>query len=202
VSDHSWEKAKVDEYIALKEWAQVIKALDAGRQIILLRKGGISEANNEFALRSREFFLYPTYEHQRKGLLKWGLCEEGVERGVETSKAHDEVEITNFAIVTNMHMINDPNKVASLSPYHILDDDYVLSRFAWKPKKPLTLMLLRVFRLYKPIKLTALTEYRGCTSWILLRGEGLSEARKHSHPVLPEKVYRRFVNSIENSIGV
>ncbi|MEM4409039.1 MAG: DUF1802 family protein [Candidatus Caldarchaeum sp.] len=189
----------MEEYIALKEWAQVIKALDTGNQIILLRKGGINEAKNEFSIRSKEFFLYPTYEHQREGLLKKWLGEE-MEKETETRKAHNEVEITNFAVVTHIHLLKDANKVACLSPYHILNDEYVLSRLAWKPRKPLALMLLRVFRLRNPLKLTVLPEYRGCTSWVELRGEGLTKARNSAEPVLSEDVYCRVVNSIENAI--
>src|SRR5580692_10141938 len=56
--------------IALKEWATVCDALATGRQIILLRKGGIYEAAGEFELENREFFLFPTYLHQNTAMLK------------------------------------------------------------------------------------------------------------------------------------
>ena len=48
----------------LKEWAIVCKALGDGRQIFIARKGGISEAEGEFVVENREFFLLPTYLHQ------------------------------------------------------------------------------------------------------------------------------------------
>ena len=37
---------------ALKEWAVGIRALREGRQVLLLRKGGLRDANGEFALES------------------------------------------------------------------------------------------------------------------------------------------------------
>ena len=40
---------------ALKEWAAVCQALSTGRQIVLLRKGGIHEAAGEFELDHRQF---------------------------------------------------------------------------------------------------------------------------------------------------
>src|SRR6476469_947176 len=50
--------------IALKEWATVCHALETGRQMLLLRKGGIYEAAGEFELENPQFLLFPTYLHQ------------------------------------------------------------------------------------------------------------------------------------------
>ena len=54
----------------LKEWAIVCKALEEGRQVILLRKGGIMEYKYGFEVKHSNFFLYPTYEHQSKESLQ------------------------------------------------------------------------------------------------------------------------------------
>src|SRR5215469_5485226 len=56
--------------VALKEWASVCIALEYGRQIILLRKGGIYEAAGEFELENPQFLLFPTYLHQNLNMLK------------------------------------------------------------------------------------------------------------------------------------
>src|SRR6478672_9678911 len=56
--------------VALKEWATVCHALETGRQMLLLRKGGIYEAAGEFELENREFLLFPTYLHQNLKMLK------------------------------------------------------------------------------------------------------------------------------------
>ncbi len=52
--------------IAFKEWASVCDALLAGRQTIILRKGGISEgkAPGTFVPEHSQFWLYPTWVHQ------------------------------------------------------------------------------------------------------------------------------------------
>src|SRR5688500_294159 len=55
---------------ALKEWATVCHALETGRQVILLRKGGIYESAGEFQLEHRQFLLFPTYLHQNANMLK------------------------------------------------------------------------------------------------------------------------------------
>src|SRR5687768_17442292 len=58
--------------IALKEWATVCHALETGRQMLLLRKGGIYEAAGEFELENPQFLLFPTYLHQNLNMLKPG----------------------------------------------------------------------------------------------------------------------------------
>ena len=48
----------------LKEWATVVKALEQGKQTVILRKGGILETASGFNIESKKFFLFPTWEHQ------------------------------------------------------------------------------------------------------------------------------------------
>ncbi len=48
----------------LKEWATVVKALEHGKQTIILRKGGILETASGFNVESKKFSLFPTWEHQ------------------------------------------------------------------------------------------------------------------------------------------
>lgn len=45
---------------ALKEWAIVCKALEEGRQVLLLRKGGIMEYKQGFEIKHNKFLLFPT----------------------------------------------------------------------------------------------------------------------------------------------
>ena len=56
--------------LALKEWAVAVKALSAGTQIVVLRKGGVHRDDKDFRIVHPEFLLYPTYEHQKQELLK------------------------------------------------------------------------------------------------------------------------------------
>jgi hypothetical protein len=56
--------------VALKEWDLTINEMLAGRQVVLLRKGGIYEAAGEFELENPQFILFPTYLHQNLKMLK------------------------------------------------------------------------------------------------------------------------------------
>src|ERR1700759_924156 len=56
--------------IALKEWAVTVRALAEGEQLLTLRKVGIREENKHFELEHEQFFLYPTFDHQRNDLVR------------------------------------------------------------------------------------------------------------------------------------
>ena len=56
--------------IAFKEWAVTVRALAEGEQLVTLRKGGIREENKHFELEHEQFFLYPTFDHQRNDLVR------------------------------------------------------------------------------------------------------------------------------------
>src|SRR5436309_15831329 len=52
--------------IAFKEWAVVADAIGRGDQIVILRKGGISEGRSGFEVEHNRFFLFPTLFHQQR----------------------------------------------------------------------------------------------------------------------------------------
>ena len=56
--------------IAFKEWAVTVRALAEGEQLVTLRKGGIREPNKHFEVEHDRFFLYPTFDHQRRDLVR------------------------------------------------------------------------------------------------------------------------------------
>src|SRR4051812_26677884 len=52
--------------VAFKKWGGVVDALERGGQIIILRKGGISEGAGGFKVEHSEFLLAPTLFHQQR----------------------------------------------------------------------------------------------------------------------------------------
>ncbi len=62
--------------LALKEWAVAIKALGEGKQVLILRKGGIHKDDKEFPVVHPEFLIYPTYEHQNAELIKHAFADD------------------------------------------------------------------------------------------------------------------------------
>src|ERR1700733_11667756 len=51
---------------AFKEWAVIVDALGRGDQILILRKGGISEGRGGFTIEHSRFLLFPTLFHQQR----------------------------------------------------------------------------------------------------------------------------------------
>ena len=50
-----------DSSLALKEWSVAVNALREGKQILILRKGGVHRDDNQFRVVHPEFLLFPTF---------------------------------------------------------------------------------------------------------------------------------------------
>src|SRR3954466_2822460 len=101
--------------VALKEWASVCSALEEGRQIILLRKGGILEAIGGFELEHPQFFLFPTYLHQNAQMLK----ESERKRLVSLKEEPAEIVLSSAAAVTDIIRLRDRAQMDRLEQEHI-----------------------------------------------------------------------------------
>ena len=55
-----------------------------------------------------------------------------------------------------------------LANYHIWNESYVNARMDYNPRKPMSVILLRVFKLERPILIENKQEWIGCRSWIPL----------------------------------
>ena len=181
---------------ALKEWAVTVDALAQGQQILLLRKGGIREDSKDFRVIHPEFLLYPTYEHQREDLLKEGHQPQ-LRDLLAQEHNPDEIRFTHWAKVEELMEVSQQEPVDALSPHHIWTNSYAQSRLHWKPKVPLSVMLLRVYKLEPAATVPFLTEYRGCTSWV----EIVSKVEMGNlQPVLSGQEFQRRVDEIKGCL--
>jgi hypothetical protein len=151
---------------ALKEWAIVCKALEDGRQLILLRKGGIIEYRQGFEVKHRTFLLYPTFEHQSKDLLQPDYANILDLALMQRASENGRNKITSFAVVVHVKELLDKAVIARLGKYHIWNDRYLAKRVSYNPGKPLTLLVLRVYNMSNPIVVVGRPELAGCKSWI------------------------------------
>lgn len=152
----------------LKEWGVAVEALGQGRQIVIVRKGGIHE--KDFDVDRGGFWLYPTREHQRADLLQPAYRAE---LGAYLSRPHDpaQVEIAYWARATTVFEVFESDAVEALTPHYIWTNDYAQERLKWRPKKPLRIVLLRVFARAEPARVPVRPEYGGCKSWLDLAAE-------------------------------
>jgi hypothetical protein len=149
---------------ALKEWDVAVDALERGKTIMLLRKGGIKEEGNRFNVAHDQILLYPTYEHQQPNLLK---AEYAPQVKPVTSGWHPEtVRIGSWAKITDILQVSDESAVTALLPYHIWNEQFVSDRLKWKSRQPLYILLLRTYQLSTESVIPYRPEYGGCRSWI------------------------------------
>ena len=184
--------------VAFKEWAITVEALAQGQQIMLLRKGGIHEEGQNFRVIHPEFLLYPTYEHQREDLLKPDH-QPALAQLLAAAPKSDTITFQYWAKVEEVIEVLDQDQVNSLAPHHIWTDEYAQSRLRWKANLPLSIMLLRVYRLENPVTIAYSKEYGGCTSWVdtLPRIE-----MGQLEPVLSDTEFQHQVDEIKGSLGL
>ena len=172
--------------IALKEWAIICKALEDGKQMLLLRKGGIMEYRKGFEVKHNEFLLYPTFEHQSVESIKVEYKEKLKEILEEQNKYYNnnnnnrkkiDKDNKNFNIATHNIIkllakvedvieISDKLILSELRDYHIWSDEYVTMRMNYNPSKPMSVLLLRIYKLGKPLIVDINDKWAGCKSWI------------------------------------
>jgi hypothetical protein len=176
---------------ALKEWSTAVNALEAGKTIVLLRKGGIREQGKRFQVVEDIALLYPTFEHQKPDLLKpeYAASVEPVPSGWYP----ETVRIASWVKITDIFPLSDRETLQALLPYHIWNERFAGDRFNWKPGQPLQVLLLKTYKLPKIYSLAYSPKYGGCKSWIEL-AESISLAG--SEPVLDDLTYRQRVEEI------
>jgi hypothetical protein len=177
---------------ALKEWAVAVEALTQGETILLLRKGGIQEPT--FSINRPQFWLYPTYEHQKPHLLKPTYAEQVTP--VASGWHPERVEIQAWAEITHSFQVEEAPLIQALLPFHIWTEAFVIERLKWKPRLAVSVLLLRVYRLSQPQSLVYRPEYGGCKSWIELQ----SLVPDTSMPVLAAEPYQQQVEAIATAI--
>jgi hypothetical protein len=149
---------------ALKEWAAIVHALLEGEQIVDVRKGGLREDGRHFAVPARRCWLSPTSEHQQPDLLKAAYAH-WVDLA-DASEVGGPVTVRAWADIVDIATITEPEHLDALDSKLIWARDYVESRFKWKRRDPLWVLVLRVHRLAEPLTVPWNDEYGGCTSWV------------------------------------
>jgi hypothetical protein len=149
---------------ALKEWAIVCQALADGRQTLLIRKGGIQEIKDGFEVTHRNFWLFPTYVHQKVTDLVPTVHEEF--RAIQAAPPPDMLSIRLYAAVEHAVKVTDPDRLRGLADQHILSWECVAGRFHYRNKPGVHVLVVRVYRRPEPLLLPQKAWYDGCVSWV------------------------------------
>mgnify|MGYP001017859202 CR=1 FL=1 len=169
---------------ALKEWAVTCDALAAGAQVVVLRKGGIGE--KRFALPHPEFFLFPTYAHQRPELVSSAAARTFAD-ALHRRDDPGHLPMPLVAQLVDALAVRDPAALDAVDDLHILTHDYAAERLKWRRTQPLWAAVLRVWRV-DPVPVLEITEeHGGCVSWITLP-EGFGEGTVRT-PVMDDATF-------------
>jgi hypothetical protein len=148
----------------------VCRALEEGRQSVLLRKGGIIEETRDFSLVERRFLLFPTYEHQDLGSVQEPY-REWFRESLEEKPPADVVRISSWGEVTALFLTHDLEAMLGLADHYAWSHDYIRMRMAYKPRKPMNVVVVRAWRLPEPVDIPVLEHFAGCKSWVPLERE-------------------------------
>jgi hypothetical protein len=180
---------------ALKEWATVERALAEGRITVLVRKGGIRERRRDFEVEHREFWLFPTHYHQNPHELVEAfrpLLDE------EPPPSLDEIRIGTYAVVTDALRVESLEALERLEGLHPLAQETVRSRFTYRGKPYLHVLVIRAHRLPEPRVIPNTLDYEGCVSWVELDDPIPTTG---ALPVLPDDEFARIRGEVLARLG-
>ena len=182
---------------AFKEWAMVVDALGRGEQIIILRKGGISEGGGGFKVEHERFLLFPTLFHQQRE----SVIDSAKKRYDEvwpTFPKSNRVRIEFYAEVIDWRELTSLEDAERLRGQHIWRDEVIAERFEWGRKKEIYAMAVRVWRLTDAYELPMRESYGGCKSWIELEQEISTEG---AQPVVNEPQFEQRLKEFRRALG-
>jgi len=151
--------------IAFKEWDVVCKALEEGRQSLILRKGGIHEGREGFSFAHDEFVLFPTRFHAQGEYVKI----PGVVAKPEW-EVGDKVVIRSKVKVKKAVTLTDWNEVALLADEHIWTEETIRDRFFWEGKGmasgSIHVAYVEIEKMKDPLRFDYKKIHGGCRSWV------------------------------------
>lgn len=182
--------------VAFKEWAIVVDALGRGEQIILLRKGGISERRGGFKPEHAEFLLFPTLFHQQRDSVV--PAAQFRHDQIEPSlPAKDLLRLEFFCEVASVRRLDSLVAAERLRGQHIWRDEVIAERFDWGKEKTIHALAVRVFRLPHAVELPMRESYGGCKSWIELETDVATDNAK---PVLSAEAFAGKLDEFHHTL--
>ena len=123
------------------------------------------EYRQGFEVKHNDFFLYPTFEHQSKEYLQSDYLNE-FDTMLKNKPVSDWNTIRTYAKAVEVRETNNERLLQQLRKFHIWNDHYVNLRLNYNPKRPMSVILLRVYKMSKPLEIEDRPEFAGCKSWI------------------------------------
>ena len=181
---------------AFKEWAIVVDALGRGEQILILRKGGISEGKGGFQMEHSRFWLFPTLYHQQGT----GVIESAQRRYQQIQSSlptETSFPLQYFAAVEWWSPIADLATARRLQGQHIWTEQVIEDRFEWGREQKIFAIAVRVHQIPSALQLPMSPAYGGCKSWIQLEQDLSTEP---STPVLSDMLFQAKLSALRRAL--
>ncbi len=177
--------------VAFKEWSLVCEALGAGRQSLVLRKGGIAEGRAGFQWKHEGFYLLPTYFHEQ--------TQQLVGAPIAPPAPADGAHVVSLFAKLEFHgKLTDWGVVERLRPYHSWTEEVLGDRFDYTGQRSLSVACLRVFALAQPLQFPDAPSYGGCRSWVNIP---VSDELPAMSPVLGDSIHADRVAALKSILG-
>jgi hypothetical protein len=150
--------------VAFKEWSGICRALAEGRQVVIVRKGGIADGPGGFAPEHPDFWLYPTEVHQAQHGLREGWGERPAASAPDSV---GPVAISALAHVEHLRHLDSEDLLPALEPFHVWTLETLRKRFHYR-KPGLWLLGVRVLRTDQRRTIIPTALQLGCKSWVPL----------------------------------
>ena len=151
--------------VALKEWAAIEDALASGRVSVLVRKGGIYEKRGGFEVEHRGFWIFPTGWHQNEHELAPAFRGH---LGETPRFSPDTLPLRVWCAVEEAWRVEDLAALQRLGELQPFTADTLASRFEYRGKPYLHVILVRAHVLPEPRIIPHTAAYEGCVSWVQL----------------------------------
>jgi len=181
-----------------KEWAIVVDALGRGDQILILRKGGISEGRDGFQVEHDHFLLFPTLFHQQRELIT-----EAAQARFDQVAPHwpppEIVRLEFYGEVVACRQLESRSSAELLRGQHCWRDEVIAQRFDWGRARNIFALAVRVHRLPLAIELPNSPAYGGCKSWVELDRDIVTTG---ASPVMDQPAFDLKLNQFLSALNV
>ena len=177
---------------ALKEGRVAVRALERGRQGVLLRRGGLRERpfESQEALPGR-FLLLPTAfhaDHLREGVAPLDFDGGGIGPGSAAPARAGEVAVRSYAELTGAWAA-PPESARDLfdeladEELHIWSPEFFSARLERAKPGPTSVLELRVYLAAEPVSVRE-ADFAGCFSWVDLGAGSASVLDAPAEPAM------------------
>jgi hypothetical protein len=178
---------------ALKEWSAVVHGLLAGRQTVLLRKGGIRE--KRFEVSAQEFVLFPTVAHSHAARVR--PEHRDLLATASADSTDDRVVIRAAAKVVATVSVNCSERLGEIEDLYIWTADSVREdRLDFRPRHRLTVLVVQAIPLVAPVSLLRTPAYAGCTSWV-----SVPVTPRLAAPVYDDATLSKVADRVRDTVG-